>query len=469
MPRPSLPHLRFSLTAVREFAATAAPFVLLALALLVLAYLVLDPNPPRRVVLATGVDQGAYAEFGKRYAAQLQRHGIQVELRATQGAAENLDLLRRGQVDLAFVQGGADAEHGPDENPDAGLSSLGSMFFEPVWLFYREDSARRLLSAPRAGPARPAPRGGSSKVAEPHLLEKSPQLQSLSQLQGWRVNIGPPGSGVPNLMQRLIEANGIDRKALTLQQLPQTPAVVDLLEGRLDALVFASAPESLMVQMLLQTPGIRLFDFAQAEAYARRFPFLAPVTLPRGVVDLARDLPPQDVRLVAPTATLVARERLHPALVQLFVQAAQQVHGRAGWFQRKGDFPNARDNERTLHAEAQRVYRHGEPFLQRYLPFWLANLVDRMWLVLLSIVTLLIPLSRVVPPLVEFRIRSRVFRWYGQLRAIEAEEGRAPREELNRRLDEIEARVAHISVPLSYADELYALRSHIHMVRRRLA
>jgi hypothetical protein len=193
------------------------------------------------------------------------------------------------------------------------------------------------------------------------------------------------------------------------------------------------------------------------------------VVLPRGVVDLARDMPPQDVHLVAPTATLVAREKLHPALVQLFVQAAQQVHGESGWFQRKGDFPNARDNERPLHHEAERVYAHGEPFLQRYLPFWLANLVDRMWVVLLSIVTLLIPLSRVVPPLVEFRIRSRVFRWYGQLRAIEAEEGRTPNDELNQRLDEIEARVSRITVPLSYADELYALRSHIQLVRRRLA
>ncbi|MEW6705169.1 MAG: TAXI family TRAP transporter solute-binding subunit [Pseudomonadota bacterium] len=440
---PHLPHLRFSLTAVREFVVTAAPFVLLALALLAVAYVVLDPTPPRRVVLATGIDQGAYAEFGKRYAAALRQHGIRVELKATQGAAENLQLLRAGQVDLAFVQGGADKDHGPDENPDAALSSLGSMFYEPVWLFYREDAARRLL--------------------------KTPQLASLSQLPGWRVNIGPPGSGVPNLVQRLIEANRIAPRSLTLLQQPQTPAVVDLLEGRLDALVFASAPESLMVQMLLQTPGIRLFDFAQAEAYARRFPFLTPVNLPRGVVDLAGDMPPQDVHLVAPTATLVARENLHPALVQLFVQAAQKVHGGAGWFQRKGDFPNARDNERTLHPEAQRFYASGAPFLQRYLPFWLANLVDRMWVVLLSIVGLLIPLSRVVPPLVEFRIRSRVFRWYGQLRAIEADEGHVPKDALNQRLDEIEARVSRITVPLSYADELYALRSHIQLVRRRLA
>jgi len=436
--------LHHALVSLREVALTAGPFVLLAVLLLGAAYLVLQPNPPRRVVLATGVERGAYAEFGRRYADFLQRHGIAVELRATQGAAENLALLRRADsgVDLAFVQGGADRAHVDGENPDVGLVSLGNVFYEPVWLFYRESSAQRLL--------------------------KAPLVTSLSQLAGWTLNVGAPGSGVPPLMTRLLEANGVDAAAITLSQQPLTPAVVDLLEGRLDALVLASAPEASMVQMLLQTPGIRLFDFAQAEAYARRFPFMSAVTLPRGVVDLARDLPPADVHLVAPTATLVARESLHPALAQLFVQAAQQVHAAPGWFQRKGEFPNAGDAERPLDPEALRVYRSGAPWLQRYLPFWLANLADRMGVALLAIVAVLLPLSRVLPPLYEFRIRSRVFRWYGRLRAVEAAVGsRAPAELLDE-LDEIDRHVGRVSVPLSHADALYALRSHIQLVRRRI-
>jgi len=174
------------------------------------------------------------------------------------------------------------------------------------------------------------------------------------------------------------------------------------------------------------------------------------------------------VRLVAPTATLVAREDTHPAIMQLMVQAAQTIHGEAGWFQRKGEFPSARNTEWPLAKEAERFYRTGPPLLQRYLPFWLANLIDRMWVALLSIVAILIPLSRLVPPLYEFRIRSRIFRWYGQLRAVENRHGEQPREELMRELDDIESRVGHITVPLSYADELYELRGHIHMVRRRL-
>ena len=433
-----------ALPAWRVFASTALPFVLLAALLLLLAYWWLNPTPPKHVVMATGVDQGAYSKFGQRYAEALAKHGIRVELRATQGAAENLALLRNpsDKVDLAFVQGGADAASAPADQADDQLISLGSMFYEPVWLFYRSDSAKRLLKAPR--------------------------LKQLSQLGGWRVNIGAPGSGVPNLAQRLLDANRIDAAGITLLQQPLTPAVIELLEGRLDAIVLASAPESLMVQMLLQTPGVQLFDFVQAEAYTRRLGFLSAVTLPRGVVDLALDLPPADVHMVAPTATLVARDSLHPALAQLFVQAAQQVHGETGWFQRKGDFPNARDGEREISPEAQRFYRSGVPWLQRYLPFWLANLIDRMWLALLSIVAVLIPLSRVVPPLIELRIRSRVFRWYGQLREIEAAAGARPAPTLLAELDDIESKVAHIAVPLSYTDELYALKSHIQFVRRRL-
>ena len=417
-----------------------------AAVLLALAYGALQPSPPRKVVLATGVDQGAYAEFGRRYAELLRRHGITVELRASQGAAENLALLRDANsgVDLAFVQGGSDERSAAEAQADSeGLVSLGSLFHEPVWLFYRQDSAQRLL--------------------------KIPQLTRLNQLAGWKLNVGAPGSGVPPLMAQMLEANAVPAGAVQLSPLPLTPAVVELLEGRMDALVLASAPESPMVQMLLQTPGIALFDFVQAEAYARRFAFLRAVMLPRGVVNLSADQPPADVHLVAPTASLLAREGLHPALVQLFMQAATRVHGEAGWFQRKGEFPNAANTERPVADEAQRYFRTGPPWLQRYVPFWLANLVDRMWVMLLSLVVVALPLVRVLPPLYDRRIRSRVFRWYAQLREVEDARGRRPAAELQHELDEIDAKVGRVKVPLAYADELYALRSHIQLVRKRVA
>lgn len=445
---PRLPSLRTTLLNTRDLLLTAGPFALLVLALLVGAYWVLDPTPPKKLVLATGPEQGAYAEFGSRYKAQLAKFGVEVELRGTQGSAENLALLQdeASGVGFAFVQGGADRLRQPDEPPPPGLLSLGSLFHEPIWLFYRTEVARQRLGGAR--------------------------LDKLSQLKGWSVNIGAPGSGITNVMLRLLAANGLESGDIDARRLGQTAATVELLEGRLDALAFASAPEAPLVQMLLLTPGIGLLDFAQAEAYARRLPMLAPVTLPRGIVKLEADLPGADVHLVAPTAMLVARDDTHPALQQLLVQAARAIHGDAGWFHRRGDFPNARNSELPLAREAERFLQSGPPFLQRYLPFWLANLVDRMWVVLASIIVVLIPLSRVLPPLYELRVRSRVFRWYGKLRQIE--EGVADADEpheaqaLMDELDGLDARVRRLNVPLSHADELYALRSHIELVRGKL-
>ncbi len=444
MLRPS----QVSLVSLRELIISAGPFILIALGLLWLAYLILDPTPPRTVVLATGTEQGAYAEFGKRYAAELARFGIRVELRSTAGAAENRRLLRDPEsgVDIAFMQSGAsDVIYAVDEDTSGQpLVSLGNLFLEPVWLFYRTEAARRTV------------RDGA--------------FDRLQQLAPLTLNIGTPGSGAANLVDKLLHANKLDPAQMKLQRLAPTPAVVALLGGELDALVFVSAPESALVRMLLQTPGLRLLEFPQADAYSRRFDFLTSITMPSGTVDLAGNIPPADIPLVAATASLVANERLHPALIQLFVQAAQRIHGETSWFGPAGQFPNGAATEFPLAKEAERFYRNGPPLLQRQLPFWIANLVDRMWVVLLSIIAILIPLSRVVPPLYAFRVRSRVFRWYRQLREIEeaANEANAKPAELLPRLNDLEHRVERVSVPLSYADELYALRSHIDLVRKRL-
>ena len=440
--------LRHTLLSIRDFLLAAGPFVLIAALLLWIAYELLEPAPPKRVVLATGPEQGAYAEFGRAYARALARHGIEVQLRATEGSAENLRLLRdaRQDVDLAFVQGGAsEAIYAADEDRSGTpLVSIGSLFYEPVWIFYR--------STLRGGA------GGPTLLAQ------------VGELAGLRVNLGPAGAGSRNLMMKLLHANRVDLSSMTVSELGPTAAVMALLAGELDAIVLVSAPESPLVQMLLITPGISLFEFAQAEAYARRFGFVSSLRLPRGVVDLARDLPPRDVALVAATSTIAARGKTHPAIVQLFVQAAREVHGGPGWFARAGDFPRAESPELPLAEEAARFYQSGPPLLQRYLPFWLANLVDRMWVVLLSIIAVLIPASRVVPPLYEFRVRSRIFRWYGRLRGIEAQidAAAADRARLLHELDELEGKVGRITVPLSHTDELYALRSHIELVRARL-
>lgn len=421
--------------------------VLLGLLLIVWgAYRVLDPTPVKRLVIATGPEQSAYVEFARRYQPWLEAQGVAVQLRPSQGSRQNLDWLRdpASGVQAAFVQGGVAGDgngDGADVADAPPLLSLGSVAPEPLWLFYR------LAKAPKRAP------------------------QRLSELEGWRIHTGPAGAGSGALLRQLAAANGLNTPPVAADEREAVHAVVELVQGRIDALAMVSAADAPLVQYLLRTPGVALFDFAQSEAYARRFAFLSPQLLPRGVVDLAADHPPADVRLVSATASLLVRADLHPALQQLLVQTAASVHAGGGWFARPGEYPNPGISEFPLADEAARHYRSGPPWLQRHLPFWLANFVDRMWLVLLPLLAVLLPLARVLPPLITMRLRSRVYRWYAHLRALEAEldVDAADLGSLSQRLEQLDQQTEKIGVPLAYAHELYDLRAHIHGVRKRIA
>ncbi|HYC42456.1 MAG TPA: TAXI family TRAP transporter solute-binding subunit [Noviherbaspirillum sp.] len=432
--------LRFTRFSIRDFLVASGPAAIAVLLTCLLAYWLVDPSPPRHVVLSTGQENSAYEAIGKKYVAALARNDIRVELTPSLGSSENLQRLKveDSAIDIAFVQSGSTRL---EELEGRGLVSLGSLFTEPLWLFLRE----------------------------------SRNVTRLAQLKGLRINVGAEGTGVPSLFKQILSVNGVEAAQVKLGTLENTPATVELLAGRIDGLVFSSAPDAPLIQMLLQTPGVRLFDFAQAEAYTRRFPFLSHVVLPRGIVDFGRDLPSKDIHLIAPTATLVAREDLHPALVDLFVQAAAEIHGEAGWFHKKGEFPTANYTEVPVSNAAAKYYKSGPPLLQRYLPFWLANFFERMWVVVVALGALILPLSRIIPPLYVWKVRSRVFRWYGQLRSVEQAIEDVPPEQQKevypeqlQRLNDIEERVNRISIPLSFADELYGLRSHINFVRRRV-
>jgi TRAP transporter TAXI family solute receptor len=432
----------FSSFSLRDFLVAAGPTIVLVAIAVYAAWWIVDPAPPKRVSMATGQENSAYDAFGKQYATALAKVDIRVTLQPSLGSQDNLQRLIDGKVDIAFVQSGS---AGQEQARAAGLVSLGSLFTEPVWLFLRD----------------------TAKVSQ------------LTELKGLRINLGPQGTGVPKLFEQVLGVNGVELNELKVSALENTPATMALLDGSIDGLVFSSAPEAPLIQMLLQTPGIKLFNFAQAEAYTRRLPFLSHVVLPRGIVDLGRDIPAQDYHLIAPTATLVAREELHPALVELFVQAASNIHGGTGWFQQQGQFPSPRYTEIPVAQGAAKFYRDGPPLMQRYMRFWLANLFERMGVIVVALAALIIPLSKIVPPLYVWRIRSRVYRWYGQLRAVEqtlaqsldTREGDARValcDKLLRRLDEIEAGVNQMSIPLAFADSLYGLRNHINFVRQRV-
>jgi TRAP transporter TAXI family solute receptor len=397
------------------------------------AYQFVEPAPPSRVVMATGPETGAYHGFAKQYAARFAEEGIELVLRPTVGSAENLRLLAdpKSGVDIAFVQGGIGT---PAEYPD--LESLGSLYYEPLWVFVRA--------------AIPAGR--------------------LSALKGKRIAVGVSGSGTRPVALQLLAANGITAETATLLEIGADPAADALLAGRIDAAIFITAASSTVVRRLLTAPEIRLTSFGRADAYSRLFRYLSPVVLPEGVIDLERDLPSRDIRLLAPAATLVKGPSLHPALAGLFLQAMQEAHRAGGLLEQAGAFPSEKFVTFPLADEARRFYEDGPPFLQRYLPFWAANLVDRLKIMLVPLITLLYPLFKLLPPTYDWRMSSRVNRMYKALHALDdriAADAIDAAESLTE-LDRIEKAVMRLSIPASYADRVYDLRMHIDLLRRRL-
>lgn len=430
--------IKAGLLSLRDLFATAWWIFLIVGIGFVVAYQFVQPAPPSRIVITTGGESGAYYQFANRYAAILARNGITLEVRTSAGSLENLERLKNDEAQVGFVQGGVVEPPEDDaEADDSGLRSLGSLFYEPVWVFYRGDR----------------------------------RLERLTDLRGKRIAIGQEGSGVRQLAQQLLAANEIPVGS-HLVPLSGLKAAEELQQGRIDAAFIIAAEKAPVVQVLLRSPGVKVMSFAQAGAYQRRFPFLTKLTFPHGVADLVRDFPPEDIKLLAPTANLIVRDDLHPALQTLLLQAASEVHGKSGFFQDAGEFPSYKDQLLPLSPEAARYFKSGSPFLQRYLPFWLAVLIDRLIVLLVPIVALLIPLLKVAPAIYTWRVRSKVFRCYGELKFLEDDLKNhfdpARLGDYRSRLDALDEEAAELHVPLGFTDLVYTLREHVNLVRHIL-
>jgi TRAP transporter TAXI family solute receptor len=431
--------LRARLVALRYMLATAWPIVLITAIGLVIAYQFVAPEPPRRITITTGSEAGAYYAYARRYAALLAAKGITLEVRTSAGSHQNLERLEKGEADVAFVQGGIAARtSGEDEDEPGPLRSLGSVAYEPVWVFYRGEQ----------------------------------RVDKLYQLAGRRVAVGEDGSGIRGLALQLLEANDIKPDSPDLLPLAGLTAAEALQQSEIDAAFIVAAQEAPVVQVMLRSPGLRVVGFSQADAYLRRFPFLSKVVLPRGVVDLVRDVPPRDTVLLATTANVIVRDDLHPALASLLLQAMTEVNGRGGFFQRAGEFPAYKDQGFPLSADAQRYYQSGPPFLQRYLPFWLAVLVERLFVMILPLVMVLLPLLKFAPAIYSWRVRSKIVRCYGDLKFLENDLRQhydpPQHQEYVAHLERIENAASTLNIPLAFSDLLYTLREHINLVREEL-
>jgi hypothetical protein len=392
--------------------------------------------PPGEIRIVSGPDGSSYRASAEKYQKIIERYGVKVELLPSRGALDNLEKLAMPsfKVDVGFVQGGL-----TDGVDISHLMSLGSLFAQPLMIYCRS--------------------------AKP--------IDLLSELKGKRLAIGPEGSGARALALKILQANEMDGPPTELLGLSGAEAARALVAGHIDAAFLmgdSATPE--VMRGLRELPGIELLTFRQADGYLRKFRFLSKLTLPEGAMDLGKDYPPRTLELIGPTVELVARRDLHPALSDLLISAAREVHGGPGLFRNAGEYPAPLARDFPISPDAERYYKSGEQFLYKRLPFWMASLVDRLLVVLVPLLVVIIPATRIAPALYRWRVRSRIYRWYGALMSIEHDmhSQHTPEERASvlHRLDEIAAAVGELQTPLSFADQLYVLRDHVGNVRRRL-
>jgi TRAP-type uncharacterized transport system substrate-binding protein len=390
--------------------------------------------PPRTIMMVTGPEGGANYEFGLRYRELLAKEGIKLLLKPTTGSLENLRQLRdpRSRVSVGFIQGGTTTKK---ESPE--LESLGTVFYEPLWFFRRSEV------------------GGSQ------------------WLRGRRLSIGPEGSGTRAIALQLIQKIKADSILGELSGFAPQAAAEKLIAGDIDVAFIVAAWEAPVVQSLVNAKGIEIETFQHPDALIAIYPFLNKLVLPAGVVDYLVNRPPEDVVLLAPKASLVVRADLHPALQYLLLNAAVQIHSQPGIFQKAAQFPAAESIDLPLSEEAQRFYKTGRPFLQGYLPFWIATLVETMLVVLFPLAALLYPVFKFLPQIYDWMMQRKIRRLYDEIRSIESDiEARRTKFDanaLNAELDQIDQRANHLRLPTVYASSLYTLRSHIDLVRAHLA
>jgi TRAP transporter TAXI family solute receptor len=416
-----------------EFVKLSGLLAVVVVAGFVITYQYVGAPPPSVVRIATGAKNGAYYTFAQEYARLLANDGITLEIVPTAGSVENLQLMKNGEVSLALIQGGSATKDDKER-----LQSLGSLFLEPVWIFTRNQSG----------------------------------IKRFLDLKGKRVSIGVEGSGTHLLATQLLAAAGITETNTRLIREETTHAIDSLSKGKIDAAFFVASPKAPIVRKLFAAPAVELLNFDRAAAYGRWFPFLTPVTLSEGVIDLQRNIPSHDTPLVAASANLAARGDLNASLIPAVLNAVTRVHQSGGVLEHKRQFPSVDFVDLPLNEDAHRYLINGPSFLFRWLPYGTAVLLDRLKILVLPLLALLLPLFKIAPPLYTWRIRSKIYKWYATVREIESsiqeEKVSGDAASLINRLSDLDRQVASVSVPLSYAAELYHLRLHIRFLQEKL-
>ena len=429
----SLELLRDRYLSLMRFLREIWPLLLFLAIIMSVTIWLAKPAPPGRVVIAAGISGSSAHFFAQQYAEFFRRHGITLEIVSTSGYRENIVRLldHKHPIHAAFVQGGLLM---PEEASE--LLSLGSIGYDPFWFFHR---------------------GSTGK-----------EFKGVEALKTNKIAIGPPGSGTNALARHILRLNGIPA-GRNILQIPFVDAVTALQRGEIDGMVIMDSIDGQMVQALLHNPALYLVRFSRGPAYTKQLHFVETVEIPAGSIDLAKNLPPEDMQTIATTINLLIDKNLHPAIQMLFMQAMTEVNGCEGFFSHAKEFPSYKDPTVPESEIALRYYKNGPPFLMRYLPFWLAEFIDRMFVVLMPFFAFAYPIISSMPNFRRQRVLKRLHQQYGKLKFLESEivNNYEPvhRDEYVQRLDALERDAISLKVPQSFAENYFQLRSNIDFVR----
>jgi TRAP-type uncharacterized transport system substrate-binding protein len=420
---------------VFQFIREAWLLILLLLSLLAVVIWLAKPAPPKHVLIGTGAVGDSYEDLAKLYVDFFKKNGVTLELETTKGAEENIQRIKdpKDPMQAAFIQGGVITSREQAQ----GLKSLGSVEYEPLWIFYRKDLF------------------GFNELPTFELLERP-------------ISIGEPGSGTYFHAIRLLQLTHRDLTK-NFKTLSNKEAVEAFKNGTVDAVVMIDGLDSENVQAMINDPKARVAGFRKAEAFARLLPFYHVLTIPEGSLNLPRNEPPQTIQTIAPTTNLVIDPNMHPAIQLLFLQAAEKVNSGRSFFASYGEFPAYKDSVIEESEVAKRFYENGAPGFMEYMPFWLAEFLNRMVILLLPMAAFAYPILKSMPAYRLRRVRSRLNEVYGALKLFEQELEKdydpTQHDAYLIRLDDLDKRAQKLRVPSAVVSEYYTLRTTIDFVR----
>lgn len=422
-----------------EFCKIWLPLIVVLVIGFYVAWQFVPASAANTLKIAVGGTSGAYYDYAKHYQQNVQAEGVNLEIVSVEGSVEALQTVKEGKADLALVQGGVAHSTMPDA-AEQGLHSIASLFYEPLWVFYRKELG---------------------------------DVSHLNTLRSKRLSIGKQGSGTQVLVSQLLSDNDITKDNSSLQPLLMDEAVSRLVAGELDAVFIMTLPQAEIVTKLISHPEIALMDFQrQSITYTSHYPFLNNLTLGEGIIDLKNNLPDHNVTLLTTAATLVAGKDIHPDHVRLFSREAHKIHSQQGLLEKPREFPSIDHLEIPIHPVAEQYLQNGPSFLEKIFPFWLASRLDQLKVMLIPLLTLLVPISKGIMPLYQWRIRSRIYPWYKTLsqldRKLDSLDLPATEQEIAR-LHTLHGELANtVSVPLAHMPEFYQLRTHADHILTRL-